>query len=188
MFVARLGNNRHWETPSRLENVPLSTWPLFYRWHYNHDDLYNEMIEPLNPDQIYLHAVQDTRTVSISGSTDDQLGLIEMRFKTPVTFIENDILGLLQLQSASESSIDTQAPTVKVLRQRNGYGLTLLCTPVNDRCTYPMATQLPDRAINQQMPHIAIIETGKCIHIADLGEITYEVRKKLYYANYFPGI
>ena len=159
MFVARLGNNLAmpvWETPGPLNIPQLSTWPLFYRWHCDHSndghcDHY-EMIESLNLDQMYLHEVQDHTLTTNHGSTDNQLGLIEMTFETPIIFNEDDTLGLLQL----ESVISTQGSTVKVLRQRNGYGLTLPCT--RNECTPPWAAQpqsLP-RAMYQQMPYIAV--------------------------------
>ena len=70
------------------------------------------MMEPLNPDQIYLHEVQDHTLMASHGSTDDQLGLIEMMFETPVIFNENDTLGLLL-----EPVIYTQGSTVKVHAQ-----------------------------------------------------------------------
>ena len=162
MFVARLGNNLAmpvWEPgPLNLESI-LSTGPLFYRWHCNHGNdghcHHYEMMEPLNLDQIYLHEVQDHTLTASRGSTDDQLGLIEMMFETPVIFNENDTLGLLQL----ESMFSTQGSAIKVLRQRNGYGLTLPCIPDRrNECIPPWAAQpqsLP-RAMYQQMPYIAV--------------------------------
>ena len=167
MFVARLGNNlaRLAPGPLNLENIPqLSTWPLFYRWHCYHNDdghcHHYEMMEPLNPDQMYLHEVQDHTLTASDRSTDDQLGLIEMMFETPVIFNESDTLGLLQLKSM----FSTQGSTIKVLRQKNGYGLTLPCIP---ECTISRAAllQILHRASYQQMPYIAVTETGNCVFI-----------------------
>ena len=119
------------------------------------------MMEPLNPNQIYLHEVQNHTLTTNHGSTDNQLGLIEMMFDRSVIFNENDTLGLLL-----EPVISTQGSTVKVLRQRNGYGLTLPC--IQNECTPPWDAQpqsLP-RAMYQQMPYIAV--TGNCVLISGL--------------------
>ena len=76
-----------------------------------------------------------------------------MTFERSVIFNENDTLGLLL-----EPVISTQGSTIKVLRQRNGYGLTLPYACIRNECTCPWAAQpqsLP-RAMYQQMPYIAV--------------------------------
>ena len=170
MFVARLGNNLAMLAPGllNLENIPqLSTWPPFYRWHchgYHSNEghcHHYEMMEPLNPYQIYLHEVQDHTLTTNHGSTDNQLGLIEMMFEAgSVNFNEDDTLGLLL-----EPVISIQGSTIKVLRQRNGYGLTLPC--IRNECTPPWDAQPQSlsRAMYQQMPYIAVTVTGNCVLI-----------------------
>lgn len=135
MFVA--------SKPNEIANLSMiSSWPTFSLWH-RQGDSYNEVssIGPFHPDQI-----TSVQPPSRSIFNDRQVEVVMVNFSSPVHFEAGNILGLRQHPFNTSSS-----RYIRVLRQRWGYGLKLICEPSG--C--PVDIEYP----NQEVPYIAV-ETG----------------------------
>ena len=126
--------------------------PVFSLWHRMND---GDNFVKRSSMGIFNHDQPSNQPARVT-----DVGLVEINFTTSISFEAGDILGLRQQFS---SHLQRSLPmNIGVLRQRGGYGLTLMCTSSalepSELC--PDWEQIDNELLLQQIPYIAI-ETSK---------------------------
>ena len=123
--------------------IIISQRPVFSLWHRTSD---GDNFVKRSSMGIFNHDQPSNQPARVT-----DVGLVEVNFTPYVSFEAGDILGLRQ-QFITSSNL--QSPVnIRVLRQRGGYGLTLICTQPgseHSECRVREIEQL------QQIPYIAI--------------------------------
>ena len=126
-----------------VEKLTLASWPCFSLWrHHRREGYFEKMhdIGPFDPNQLTVFRAETTGVAR----------LVEVNLTA--TFKEGDVLGVAlggQQSSAHGDPVSTITPSndLKLLKEAEGYGRTLVCN--NTRCS-------EHSVMNQEMPYIAV--------------------------------
>jgi hypothetical protein len=128
----------------QLNNV--TSWPVFSLWHHMGDDFIQ--IQRLGP----ITASVQPASRSMTGDSQEEVFMIN--FTPPIPFEPSYMLGVRQYYS-----LITQPDWyIKVLRQRGGYGLTLMCARSDQ--------YIPDLDGRRRCPVVAVTEEQEMPYIA----------------------